>query len=551
MSADPADVTLNITPKNTEEFYTRTSLADRTLALGKSPGYAVPGANLTLSLGEIAVTNLVTLVNSNQVKPAVAPIGLDYLFEPLRRAGFEPEMLDLCFCTDIEQEISQYCHRRKPAFWGVTMRNTDDVYFSNQHSFVDTVRFIINALRAHSNVPIVMGGVGFSVMPETIMELCGVDFGIVCEGEVSFPELLKRLSMGQPYEDIPGLVYRTDQGIRRNAVSFADLSSVGSRSRTGVDNHAYFLKGGLAAVETKRGCTRPCIYCVEPLVKGKKIRLRNPKDAVDEIENLVRQGAYAIHINDSEFNLDVPHAIAFCKEMIARRMNRCVEWYAYGMPSPFPESLAAHMKEAGCVGMNFGTDSASEKMLRVLMRTFRPKHIEAAVNLCKKYGLRHIVEILFGAPGEDADTVRETITFLKTLNPELVSVTAGLRVFPGTALESMVRKQGMMKDNPNLYGAVGDNDNLLKPVFFLSSEIGPKPLEYIGQLVGDDRRFFGVNSDQFNYNANQLLVDAIANGARGAYWMILSALNRDAPPSNSQPQIPLVQLAPRAVLQAS
>jgi radical SAM superfamily enzyme YgiQ (UPF0313 family) len=286
---------------------------------------------------------------------------------------------------------------------------------------------------------------------------------------------------------------------------------------------------------------------VEPLVKGKKIRLRDPKDVVDEIENLVGQGAYAIHINDSEFNLDVPHAIAFCKEMITRRMNRYVEWYAYGMPSPFPESLAAHMKEAGCVGMNFGADSASDKMLRVLMRTFRPKHIEAAVNLCKKYELKHIVEILLGAPGENAETVRETITFLKALAPELVSVTAGLRVFPGTALESMVRSQGFIKDNPNLYGAIEGNDNLLRPVFFLSSEIAPRPLEYIRQLVGDDSRFFGVNTEQFNYNANQHLVDAIANGARGAYWMILAALNRNAPPPASQPQIPLVQLAPTGV----
>jgi|KBSMisStaDraftv2_1062788.scaffolds.fasta_scaffold34866_5 hypothetical protein len=58
------------------------------------------------------------------------------------------------------------------------------------------------------------------------------------------------------------------------------------------------------------------------------------------------------------------------------------------------------------------------------------------------------------------------------------------------------------------------NDNLLKPVFFLSSKIGPKPLEYIRQLVGDDTRSFGVNTDRFNYNANDLLVDAIANGAR-------------------------------------
>ena len=200
------------------------------------------------------------------------------------------------------------------------------------------------------------------------------------------------------------------------------------------------------------------------------------------------------------------------------------------------------------MGMNFGADSASDKMLRVLMRTFRPKHIEAAVNLCKKYELKHIVEILLGAPGEDAETVRETITFLKALDPELVSVTAGLRVFPGTALEGMVRKQGFMKDNPNLHGAVEGNDNLLKPVFFLSSEIGPKPLEYIRQLVGDDTRFFGVNTDRFNYNANDLLVDAIANGARGAYWMILSTLNRNPPTPRPEPQIPLVQLAPPAFL---
>jgi radical SAM superfamily enzyme YgiQ (UPF0313 family) len=498
-----------------------------------------------------SISKLVTLVNSNQVQPPIAPIGLDYLFEPLKRAGFEPELLDLCFSNDVMADIAQYCLKRKPAFWGVTMRNTDDVYFSSQHSFVDTVRSVICALRVHSNVPVIMGGVGFSIMPETIMELCGVDFGIICEGEISFPELLTRLSNGQPYQDIPGLVYRTSNGIKRNPVSFADLKEVGTRSRTGVNNHSYFVKGGMAAVETKRGCTRPCIYCVEPLVKGKKIRLRDPKDVVDEIESLVGQGAYAIHINDSEFNLDVPHAIAFCKEMIARRLNRCVEWYAYGMPSPFSEVLAAHMKEAGCAGMNFGTDSASDKMLRVLMRTFRPKHIEAAVNLCKKYDLRHIIEILFGAPGETAETIRETITFLKDLNPELVSVTAGLRVFPGTALEKMVREQGFAQNNPNLFGAIEDNQNLLKPVFFLSSEIGPRPMDYIGELVGDDPRFFGVNTNRFNYNANDLLVQAIANGARGAYWMILSTLDRYGVPSKPQPETPLVQLTPAALALAS
>jgi radical SAM superfamily enzyme YgiQ (UPF0313 family) len=383
---------------------------------------------------------------------------------------------------------------------------------------------VIRGLRRHGHAPVVMGGVGFSIMPERILGYCDADFGIVCEGEVSFPQLLGRLSRGESYEDISGLVYRTSDGIRKNPVTFADLGEVGAHRRRLVDNKKYFIKGGLAAVETKRGCTRACIYCVEPLVKGKKVRLRRPTDIVDEIESLADQGIYAIHINDSEFNLDVNHAIAFCQEMIVRRMNDRVEWYAYGMPSPFPESLARHMKEAGCRGMNFGTDSASEKMLRILMRTFRPKHIVECVNLAKRYGLRHIIEILFGAPGETAETIKETIDFLKKLDPERVSVTAGLRVFPGTRLEEMVRKEGFTPDNPNLFGAIEDNENLLKPVFYLPACIAPNPLEYIAEVIGDDARFFGVNTDRFNYNANDLLVEAISRGERGAYWMILSSL---------------------------
>ena len=204
------------------------------------------------------MAKLVTLVNSNQVKPAVAPIAFDYLFEPLVRAGFRVDLLDLCFSTDLSADIAKYCQNQRPDFWGVTMRNTDDVYFSSQHSFVDKVREIVRNLRAQCPVPITMGGVGFSIMPEHILEYCGADFGIICEGEVSFPELLTRLSTGQYYHDISGLVYRTPLGMKRNPVNFANLHSVGTHARKFVDNQTYFTRGGLAAVETKRGCTRPC-----------------------------------------------------------------------------------------------------------------------------------------------------------------------------------------------------------------------------------------------------------------------------------------------------
>lgn len=468
------------------------------------------------------MTRHVTLVNTNQVKPAIAPIAFDYLHEPLLRAGFQADLLDLCFSQDFERDIKEYCRRNRPDFWGVTLRNTDDVYFSSQHSFLIVVREIVAALRRHCDVPIIMGGVGFSIMPEKILESCGADFGIVCEGEVSFPLLLTRLVNRQPYDDISGLVYKSDGDFKRNPVTFADLGEVGAHHRLLVDNEKYFATGGLAAVETKRGCTRACIYCVEPIVKGRRVRLRDPRDIADEIESLANRGIHAIHINDSEFNLDVGHAVQFCDELRRRKLQDRIQWYAYGMPAPFPEKLAHAMKESGCVGMNFGTDSASNVMLRILKRTFRPKHIAEAVNLCKRYGIKHILEILFGAPGETTETVKETIDFLKQLDPERVSVTAGLRVFPGTELEAMVRAEGISRDNPNLFGEIEDNEDLLKPLFYLSAQIAPKPLEYIATLIGADARFFGVNTENFNYNANNLLIEAIAGGARGAYWVLLS-----------------------------
>ena len=42
----------------------------------------------------------VTFVNTNQVKPAIAPIAFDYLSGPVARAGFSLTLLDLCFADD-------------------------------------------------------------------------------------------------------------------------------------------------------------------------------------------------------------------------------------------------------------------------------------------------------------------------------------------------------------------------------------------------------------------------------------------------------------------
>jgi len=92
-------------------------------------------------------------------------------------------------------------------------------------------------------------------------------------------------------------------------------------TRSWVDNKRYFKEGGQAGFETKRGCNGSCIYCADPVAKGRNIRLRPPSAVADEVEHLVAQGIDHLHTCDSEFNLPPEHAIAVCEEFERRRLG--------------------------------------------------------------------------------------------------------------------------------------------------------------------------------------------------------------------------------------
>jgi len=65
----------------------------------------------------------------------------------------------------------------------------------------------------------------------------------------------------------------------------------------------------------------------------------------------------------------------------------------------------------------------------------------------------------------------------------------------------------------------------LEPLFFIEPKIAPFISELLDELIGGDTRFLFFDPSRpdrnYNYNANQLLVEAIQAGYRGAYWDIL------------------------------
>ena len=473
----------------------------------------------------------IILINTNEMKPPVAPIGLDYLADALRRAGREPELLDLCFARDIRGEIAAFFGTRKPALVGLSFRNSDDCFWPSGKSFVPRLAEIVSFVRRATDAPIVIGGNGFSFFPQAILAATGADYGIAGDGEYALPRLLDAVEGKGRYEDVSGLVRRGggEMWISNPPVR-GDLPAIAS-ARSFVDNRRYFREGGQMGLETKRGCDGACVYCVDPVSKGSRLRLRPPEAVCGEIESLLAQGIDVLHLCDAEFNRPPDHAMEVCRAMAARGLGGRVRWYAYLSITPFSRELADAMRRAGCAGINFGADHARDDMLAAYGRAHRRQDIADAVRWCREEGITVMLDLLLGGPGETRESVRETVEFMKAISPDCVGSALGVRVYPGTVFERRVMAEGDPAVNPNLRrtGApVLRGEALLQPTFYISAALGERPAQVVREIIGGDRRFFEPMDEQttanYNYNDNRPLTEAIAAGARGAYWDILRKL---------------------------
>ncbi|MGM0366476.1 MAG: B12-binding domain-containing radical SAM protein [Actinomycetota bacterium] len=468
----------------------------------------------------------VLLINPNLMKPPVAPLGLEYIGSYLMQNSIDTHLLDLAWEDEPLKAIGDKINANRYDLIGISVRNTDDSSFATRDFVLKQTKKMVGEAKK-ADAPVVLGGCGFSIMPEAVLKYCRADFGIAGDGEEALLKLLDSLCSQKDCRSIPGLLYRQGPEIAGNPPAFGGNAVPIKLSRGFVRNRRYFAEGGQAGIETKRGCSRSCIYCADPLAKGKSVRFRDMEDIMDEIALLVEKGIYCFHLCDSEFNISSSQASEFCRQLIKSKINKKISWYTYAMPKPFPDSLAGLMKEAGCSGINFGADSASPEVLGTLGRDFGPRDIASAADACRKHGIACMIDLLLGGPGETPDTVAQTIKFARSLPVTAVGVNTGIRIYPGTIMAEMVKEEGFMPQNANLYGKIEQNTDFLEPVFYLSANLGAGMEEKISKLTAGDRRFMFMSKSKksYNYNQNMLLTKAIRKGRRGAYWHILEQVS--------------------------
>ncbi len=409
----------------------------------------------------------VLLISENRCRENLVPfpLGIACVAAAARQAGHEVACLDLMFSQDPVADSLRAIGDFDPHCIGLSIRNIDNQDMFAGEFYLPPVKELVEAIRSASRAPVVLGGAGFTIFPGECLEYLDLETGVVGEGERTFVELLSRLEKRLPPDDLPGIALRRDGVSRVNPPApHAWPGLFPPPERELFDVTRYNWNPGerppfVANLQARRGCHLRCIYCTNPDIEGRLVRVRPPREVADELASLERDHGirYAI-FTDSLFNYPPSYSEELCREIASRKLS--IRWWCSLNPLYCERKLLEMLREAGCTGMSIGNESGSQDILVSLKKGFTREDIVRAVKGAHELGFRTNCFLLLGGPGENRRTVEESVGLMLELDPTQVTVTVGIRVYPGCELHDHALRDGM----------VAPGQNLLYPAFYLSRE---------------------------------------------------------------------------------
>ena len=391
----------------------------------------------------------------------VYPIGIVVLAGILRLRGHHVEALDMNMEEDPFGAVKERLLYFRPEAVGLSFRNIDPLANKTSSLFPP---FLVTARMVKSILPdclLIAGGTGFSLFPQRIMsEVPEIDYGIAGEAEESLPALLDgRLKL------IKGGFRLTPPSQRFDMARYKAPSRAILDPARYADVNSYVPSIG---IEAKRGCPFRCAYCVYPKLQGRKLRVREVKSVVDEMEDLNKEyGIERFHFTDPVLNSPRGHLETICNELLRRKLN--LKWSGFLREDSFDEKNAALFERAGCECFSFSPDGLCQESLDTLRKGMSVGDILKASRAAAATEVISVYHFLVNVPGETEATCVKGEHLLEKIyghherkrNLGTVVIN-GIRILPGTHIEALALENGV----------IGPGSDLLYPTYY-----NPKPFD--------------------------------------------------------------------------
>lgn len=369
------------------------------------------------------------------------PLGIAYMAGVLQENHIDVEILDASAedmdFKDVEKELL----KRKPDLVALT-------------ALTPTIgRALETAQVVKETLPdsiVVMGGYHPTFNFIETLEDENVDIVIRGEGEYIMLNLVQALENQSSLHDVKGIVFEDKNSkeivVNPEAPLIQDLDELPFPALNLLPMKKYRLLDmdtHMTTMITTRGCPMQCSFCSSAAMHGKKIRERSVENIVDEIEYLkTNYDIDTIAFMDDTFTLKKRKVMAICDEILKRNIE--IMWGCTSRVDTLDEKLLKKMKEAGCITIFIGVESADQQQLDNMCKNTTIAKIENAFKIAHKLKIRTIASVALGMPGDTKEIMNKTVKFVHKLKPNY-AIYSLATPYPGTRFYKEAFEKNLIK----------------------------------------------------------------------------------------------------------
>ena len=301
--------------------------------------------------------------------------------------------------------------------------------------------------RVNAHTPVLLGGPHATAYPEKAIQIPGVDYLVVGEGEIAAGQLIERLLSQLDVSEVRGIVYkRDDRVISTGRGDFiGDLNDLPMPAYDLIPIEAYgnFARmsrtgsGKYMCIFSSRGCPYHCIYCHN--IFGKVFRCRSAENLFNEIKHLYETCRIRdFEIMDDIFNLDRDRLIDFCDRIITSGMK---------VTFAFPNGLRGDildrqqlikLRQAGTIFIAFAIETGSPRLQKLIKKNIQLDKIKKNIEIAHSLRIHTHGFSMIGFPGETLEEMKMTVDFLVSSRLHTFGMFA-VMPFEGTELAAIAK----------------------------------------------------------------------------------------------------------------
>lgn len=295
-------------------------------------------------------------------------------------------------------------------------------------------------------IQVVLGGRHATYLWQDVIQNPSIDFIVYGEGEEAFVSLLDQMENGNgDWESVGSLVYKSNNGQSRRTKPIPVQEEPDKFSYPKFElilNAGRQSKGYLGHVISGRGCAFQCTYCGSPKMWNRVVRYNSIDLVLENVEYLIKRHSVTfINFQDDTFSLNKKRVLQFCEEVMKRKIR--FRWNCITRADLLNDELVKVMKRAGCVILNIGVESGSQRILDKIKKKEKVEDFLLASEILRKNSMPWSANFMVGIPGETIDDMKLTIDLMRHLRPTLIFLNV-FTPYPGTELYDECIQKGLL-----------------------------------------------------------------------------------------------------------